>query len=152
MDVIPVAFRKLTRVVLSAALLGTAACGADDALRDALTPTLTPHERYVKRLRDAGLDSTALGRDWIGAAERAVERPLAIALPFRETGYLAPTEAAAVGYRFFLRRGQKLSVQLDSADTARARMFVDLYHDPTDSTRPVERVESGDLDDAIIEH
>ncbi len=152
MDVISVSFRRFARVLASASLVATAACGADDALRDALTPTLTPHERYAKRLRDAGLDSTALGSDWAGAARHAVERPMAVALPFRETGYLSPTEASAVGYRFFLRRGQKLTVQLDSADTARAHVFIDVYHDPADSTRPLDHVESGDLDDAVVEY
>ena len=152
MDVISIAFRKLARALAAGALVGTAGCGADEALRDALTPTLTPHERYAKRLRDAALDSTALGRDWIRAAGNAVQQPMAVALPFRETGYFSPTEVSAVGYRFFLRRGQRLAVQLDSADTARARVFVDLYHDPADTTRPLDHVESGDLDDAIVEY
>ena len=146
------AFRRLTRVFAVAALLGTAACGAETALRDVLTPSLTPHERYAKRLRDAGLDSTALGREWMTAAERAVSQPVAVALPFRETGYLSPTEAPAVGYRFFLRRGQKLDIRLEAADTAGAKLFVDLYHDPADSANPLDHVESADLDEPVIEY
>src|SRR5690349_18062791 len=34
--------------ILVVLLLGLAACGAEDALRDALVPSLTPHERYAK--------------------------------------------------------------------------------------------------------
>ena len=147
-----VSFRPLGRLLVAAAVLGTAACGADEALRDALAPSLTPHERYAKRLRDAGLDSTALGREWIAAAERAVQQPVAVALPFRETGYLAPTEAPSVGYRFFLRRGQKLAIQLDAPDSTGAQLFVDLYHDPADSARPLDHVESGDLSERTVEY
>ena len=144
--------RRSARTFAVAALLGTAACGAEDVLRQVLTPSLTPHEQYAKRLRDAGLDSTALGREWMTAAERAVAQPVAVALPFRETGYLSPTEAPAIGYKFVLRRGQKLDIRLEAGDSAGAKLFVDLYLDPADSTRPLDHVESADLDERVIEY
>ena len=144
--------RRLTRVLALAAILAAAACGAEDALRDVLTPALTPHDQYAKRLRDAGLDSTALGRAWIAAAERAIREPVAVALPFRETGYLSPTEAPAIAYRFTLRRGQKLDIRLEAADSVDSKLFVDLYHDPADSTRPLDHVESADPEAGLIEY
>ena len=145
--------RRTARIAIAAALVGAAAaCGADEALRNVLTPTLTPHERYEKRLRDAGLDSTALGHEWIAAAERAVRQPVAITLPFRETAYLSPTEAPAVAYRFVLRRGQKLTVRLDAADSAGAKVFIDLYHDPADTSRPLDHIESADLDERSVDY
>ncbi len=137
---------------MAAALVGTAACGAEEALRHVLAPTLTPHERYARRLRDAGLDSTALGAEWLTAAERAVRQPVAITLPFRETAYLAPSEAPAIGYRFALRRGQKLTVRLDAADSAGAKVFIDLYQDPADSTEPLDHIESADLDERAVDY
>jgi murein DD-endopeptidase MepM/ murein hydrolase activator NlpD len=145
-------FRRVASALAVATLVGATACGADDALRNALAPSLTPHERYAKRLSDAGLDSTVLGRKWMIAAEQAVRRPVAITLPFRETGYLSPVEAPAIGYRFTLRRGQKLVVRLDAADSTGAMVFVDLYRDPADSTQPLDRVESADLDVRTIEY
>src|SRR5687768_7150455 len=138
---------------MAAALVGAAAaCGADEALRHVLTPAMTPHQRYERRLRDAGLDSTALGREWITAAEKAIRQPVPIALPFRETAYLSPTEAPAIAYRFVLRRGQKLSVRLDAADSAGAKVFIDLYHDPADTTRPLDHIESADLDERAVDY
>src|SRR5687767_10548646 len=113
---------------------------------------MTPHQRYERRLRDAGLDSTALGREWITAAEKAIRQPVAIVLPFRETAYLSPTEAPAIAYRFVLRRGQKLSVRLDAADSAGAKVFIDLYHDPADTTRPLDHIESADLDERAVDY
>ena len=144
--------RRIGRALLAAALVGAAACGADEALRHVLTPAMTPHERYERRLRDAGLDSTALGREWIIAAEKAIRQPVTIVLPFRETAYLSPTEAPAIAYRFALRRGQKLTVRLDAADSAGAKVFIDLYHDPADTTRPLDHIESADLDERAVDY
>lgn len=135
---------RRARGIAAVALLGAAGCGAEQSIREVLTPTLTPHERYTKRLRDAGLDSTALGSGWISAADRAVRQPVPVALPFRETAYLPPTEARAVGYRLPLRRGQKLTVRLAVADSASLQLFVDLYRVPTDTAEGPDHVASAD--------
>lgn len=128
------------------------ACGAEQALRDAMTPSLTPHERYAKRLRDAGLDSTAVGSGWLTAADSAIRQPLVVGLPFRETGYLPPTEPRAVGYRLSLRRGEKLAVRLDLADSAGMQLFVDLYEHPRDSTEGPDHVASVDPTERVLEY
>jgi murein DD-endopeptidase MepM/ murein hydrolase activator NlpD len=119
-------------------------CGLEDAINDALTPAATPHEAYALSLRGAGLEATALGREWMLAADRALRAPVAVALPFRETGYFAPHEASSVGYRIPLRRGQRLSLDLDVADTSTGRVFVDLYHDPPDTTQGLDHVAHAD--------
>jgi len=67
------------------------------------------HERYADGLERAGLEKTALGRDWLAAARSSIQKPLTVALPFRETGYFAASEARAMGYAISLRNGQKLS-------------------------------------------
>ncbi len=138
------AFLRRVRPLAALAVLGAAACGAEQSLRDVLTPDLTPHERYAKRLHEAGLDSTALGLGWISAAARAVREPVAVALPFRETGYLPAAEVRAVGYRLPLRRGQKLSVSLEVADSGGMQIFVDLYRTPADSTERLDHVASAE--------
>jgi murein DD-endopeptidase MepM/ murein hydrolase activator NlpD len=129
-----------------------AGCGVEEAIREAMTPTPTPHEAYALQLRGAGLEGTALGREWMQAAERALHSPVAVALPFRETGYWAPEEASSVGFRMPLRRGQKLTLELDVADTAGSRVFVDLYRDPADSTEPLDHVASGDTTSRTLEY
>ena len=139
----PSNLRRL-RALAAVALLGVAGCGAEQALRNALTPEPTPHERYTRRLRDAGLDSTALGLGWITAAQRAIREPVVTPLPFRETGYLSAAEPRAIGYRVPLRRGQKLTVRLEVADSAGMQLFLDLYQQPTDSTEEPDHVASAD--------
>ena len=145
--------RTATRhlVVLGLAAM-VAGCGVEEALREAMTPAATPHEAYALRLRGAGLEGTALAREWMLAAERALRAPVLVALPFRETGYWAPEEASSVGYRMALRRGQKLTLELDVADTARSRVFVDLFRDPADSTEPLDHVASGDSTHRVLEY
>ena len=134
--------RRPSLVVLL--LLAATACGAEEAVREVLTPEPTPHEAYSKALRDARLDATALGHDWLVAAEEAVQRPVAINLPFRETGYFDPNEAPAVGFRLSLRRGQKLTLRVDLADSNATRLFVDLFRDPPDTADALDRVASAD--------
>ena len=87
----------------------------------------SPYERYLESLQHAGLDSTALGLDWARAGEEALLQPVAARLPFRETGYLPPHTASAVAYRFELRRGRRLAIDISFASEPRGRLFVDLF-------------------------
>jgi hypothetical protein len=41
-------------------------------------------------LRQAGLDKTALGRDWLAAAQGALHTTLRVTAPHRKIGYFAP--------------------------------------------------------------
>ncbi|NIU75802.1 MAG: M23 family peptidase, partial [Gammaproteobacteria bacterium] len=80
---------------------------------------------------------TALGRDWIEAAERALRDPLSVELPYREEGYLSADEAPALGFLVELERGQRLSVDLEIVGEP-VRVFVDLYRsDPSGERRPL---------------
>lgn len=89
----------------------------------------SPHETYRRMLEQSGLATTALGQDWARASAAALAAAAPVALPFHETGYFAPAEAAAVGYRVELARGRRLSVEVtfESGDGP-ARLFADLFH------------------------
>ena len=93
----------------------------DDAARG--VPPSSPHEQYAQSFRQAGLDRTALGRDWLAAAERALQTPLSVTLPYRETGYFAPEEPGAVAYRFDARRGQRLRIEVELETSEAGRLF-----------------------------
>src|SRR5262249_3849164 len=95
--------------------------------------------------RDAGLDGTALGRDWIRASDQALRAPAIVQVPYREEGFLTAEAPAAVGLRVALRRGQVLTVKTAFDAGQDARVFVDLFRVPdqdTDPLRPVVRVDS----------
>jgi murein DD-endopeptidase MepM/ murein hydrolase activator NlpD len=113
------------RLVSGVALL-LSACAPSAVLRRAFPPSF-PHAEYAQTLRQAGLDRTALGGDWLVAAARALETPLSVTLPYRETGYFAPGEPAAVAYRFDARRGQRLRVEVELQASEEGRLFIDLF-------------------------
>ncbi len=123
---------RKTTLVLAVVLL-VAGCESTRALRQAVVGA-TPHERYAGALRDAGLDDTALGEAWARAAEHAVARATSAPLPFRETGFFAAEEPAALAWRFSVPRGQRLAIALDVAAGEQTRIFMDLFELPRDTT------------------
>jgi murein DD-endopeptidase MepM/ murein hydrolase activator NlpD len=108
-------------------LLIASGCGREGPLGSLFNSEAPPYEQYLAGLKSAGLDSTALARDWISAGETALARPVAARLPFRETGYFPPHAAGAVAYRLELRRGRKLAIEVKFETAQPARLFVDLF-------------------------
>ena len=125
-----------------ALLLGIAGC-SKESLRE-LLHHYTPHERYEQVLLAAGLDQTALGRDWIAAAGAALDGPVTISAPYREESYLDPRQAVAMAYRIPLRRGQHLEVAFDSEPDSGYQVFIDLFLTYGDSERAPRRLASAD--------
>jgi murein DD-endopeptidase MepM/ murein hydrolase activator NlpD len=121
--------------VVSGVAVLLSACAPSTVLRRAFPPTF-PHEEYAQSLRQAGLDQTALGRDWLAAAERALHTPLSVTLPYRETGYFAPDEPGAVAYRFDARHGQRLRIDVELETSEAGQLFVDLFRPAPGSARP----------------
>jgi murein DD-endopeptidase MepM/ murein hydrolase activator NlpD len=119
-------------VRLAVVLVLLAACKPSDTFRAARAVPATAHGRYAQALHDAGLDSTALGREWLVAADSALRAPLEAPLPAREIGAYSRSEARAVAYRVALRDGQRL-VATVRADGLRAALFLDLFEVADDS-------------------
>ena len=111
--------------------LSVSGCG-EESLRG-LFVGYTPHERYEQSLKRAGLDETALGRDWIAAAGRAVAHPVSISSPYHEVSYLDSREAHAVGYRVYLRRGQMITARFEPEKDTTYQVFLDMFVIPNDS-------------------
>ena len=85
------------------------------------------HDGYLHSLKEAKLSDSALGQDWIAAAKEALKKPVDIALPLDEVFYISPSEPMAVAYRFDVKRGQRvdLDVSVDSAKPS--RLFIDCF-------------------------
>ena len=130
--------RRSAAVLLFPALL-VLSCGVEERISD-LLHSESPYQEYLGRLRESGLDSTALGRDWVRAGETALGAAAAAPTPFQETGYFPPHTPGAVAWRFELRRGRTIAIEL-RFDTARpARIFLDLFS--VRDTNPPSRVAS----------
>jgi murein DD-endopeptidase MepM/ murein hydrolase activator NlpD len=85
------------------------------------------HTQYGKKLSDAGLKGTALGSEWFAQATAALNAPYPITIPYKETGYFAMERPRAVGLKFPVRRGQKISMQVIKNSSTPFMLFVDLW-------------------------
>lgn len=94
----------------------------------------TGHERYARALKDAGLQETVLGRDWLTAADSVLRAPLDITLPFREDGAFSRAEARAVGYRVSVPAGRSVTAVVRVTGRP-MQVFVDLFAPRADSTQ-----------------
>ncbi|MDA0330219.1 MAG: M23 family metallopeptidase [Gemmatimonadetes bacterium] len=124
---------------LLATLVGLAGCEGVEQVQDRFRD-LTPYEAYQESLREAGLDGTALGRDWLTAGRAAVEAAAPVSLPFEEEGFITPEEPGAMAYRISVGRGQRLTAEVQLESGEGIRVFIDLFRVPTsedDRPRPI---------------
>jgi murein DD-endopeptidase MepM/ murein hydrolase activator NlpD/SH3-like domain-containing protein len=113
--------------------------------------TLTPHEQYAEALREAGLAETALGRDWLGAADAALREALPASVPFHEVGYFSADEAQAAGYRIYAQRGQRLTAEVEVEGVDPPRLFIDVFEVPSDTAEPPSHLMSSDSTMSALE-
>jgi len=124
-------------------VVALAGCGVADSVRE--RRALTPHERYSQGLRDAGLSKSAMGREWLVAADTVLPNAHPVTLPFSEAGYYDRGQARAAGWQFDVRDGQQISIAV-SVDGQPAQIFTDLFVATTDSVRRFDAVSSGVTD------
>ncbi|QDK77834.1 M23 family metallopeptidase [Spirosoma sp. KCTC 42546] len=87
----------------------------------------SPHEQYGQSLKEAKLDRTALGTDWLAAGERALRDSLKITVPYRESGYFSANKAFAVGYRLDAQRGDRFLIQVETQGQKTTQVFIDVF-------------------------
>ena len=85
------------------------------------------HDAYLHSLQEVNLANSALGRDWITAAEEAIQQPIDISLPHEEVFYVSPSEPTALAYRFDVKRGQKVELDVSVEGTKPIRLFIDCF-------------------------
>ncbi|CAN5868020.1 hypothetical protein BH24ACI4_BH24ACI4_20490 [soil metagenome] len=110
----------------------------------------SPHEAYVRSLEAAGLEDTALGRDWLAAARRALVEPEKTSLPMETTLRHAAAQPRAFGYLLDLRRGRVLNVNLTLEAEEPAHVFIDLFEVRTGEAPSA--VASARRDSLTLEH
>ncbi|MFH1572620.1 MAG: M23 family metallopeptidase [Acidobacteriota bacterium] len=93
---------------------------------DSYQPTHA-HDAYTHSLRQAALADTALGRDWMSAAQDVLRNPVNVQLPFSEVFYVNPSAAFAVAYGFSVRGGQRIEVEVEVQASPGGRLFIDLF-------------------------
>jgi murein DD-endopeptidase MepM/ murein hydrolase activator NlpD len=104
------------------------ACGPADSpgLVRAYVPR-NAHQAYGHSLAQTRLAQSALGRDWLAAAERALAEPADVGLPHTVSLSADAGRPSAWGYRFTGRAGQRLAVEVQARADERLETFIDLF-------------------------
>lgn len=98
----------------------------------------SPYADYVATLREAGLDRSTIGQQWIDAGRRILERPQPISTFTVVTSEFSALKPAAAAYRFDLHRGQRVVATLAVTGDAPVAVFADLFQGfPIASSDPV---------------
>lgn len=106
----------------------------------------TPHEAYAERLNEAGLQGSALGRAWFGAADRALRQPVTVQLPYTVVGYFPADRPDALGLRFTAQRGQKVALRIEKRPANGFRLYADLWEEvPNGQPRFVQSADSASM-------
>lgn len=125
---------RMPRIV-ACVLIVLVACRPIDELRERMRGA-TPHEDYVEALRTAKLLETALGRDWLAAAEAGLRAPLDASVPVVESGWLDAERPRAVTLRLELQRGQRVGIDVAFEPDTGALVFIDVFRVAGDTVRP----------------
>ena len=89
--------------------------------------SVSPHEQYAQSLRDARLERTALGIEWLATADRALKDSVLVSVPYRESGYFSSTRPFAIGYRLNGQRGDKFIIKVDVQGQEPVQVFIDVF-------------------------
>ena len=109
------------------------------------------HEAYQHALEEVNLIQTALGRDWIEAGIEALENPVRIELPYEEVFLWDPAKAESGGYRFFVKRGIRIEVDIDIQTADSLLLFADLFRETDDTVINRVHVATADEEQHRIE-
>jgi len=90
---------------------------------------LSPHDAYAQRLKDAGLDRTAMGSAWLQKAQSSLSNALNISIPYKETGYFSAEKIPLATLRFEAKRGQKLHINLSKKPQQNFAIYIDLWQE-----------------------
>jgi len=92
---------------------------------------LSPHDAYAQRLKDAGLDRSAMGSVWLKKAESSLGNALNISIPYKETGYFSAEKIPSATLSFEAKRGQKLNITLSKKPELNFAIYIDLWRENT---------------------
>lgn len=90
----------------------------------------SPHKQYAEGLEKAGLAQSALGKKWIEAADKCLNDSIIVALPYLESGFFAANIPHSTCIRFKPKRGQKITVNIQTRPASGIRFFAELWRAP----------------------
>ncbi|TCK80580.1 M23 family metallopeptidase [Albibacterium bauzanense] len=110
----------------------------------------TPHQQYEQQLMDAGLNGTALFKQWVNASKQSILQPISIDVPYLEEAYFAADKPDAVAFIFDARKGEQLQIELELQTLDSTRLFIDLFETIVDTIEQQSAIYSADTRDSLI--
>ena len=86
----------------------------------------SPHDTYGQRLKDAGLNRSAIGAKWLSIADESLGKALIVSIPYKETGYFGTENVQTAVLSFDAKQGQKLHISLNKKPPG-FKIFIDLF-------------------------
>jgi murein DD-endopeptidase MepM/ murein hydrolase activator NlpD len=139
------------RLLLCTVVLAVSGCVTAEESNESSWIPSTPYDKYIHSVRLAGLDESAVVRDWIAAGEKALEGALPIFAPYSQVGFFDPSETRAQAYRIEAYRGQKLIIEFDVTGPDSLKLFIDLFRAPRTQGSPPVHVASADSTSGTLE-
>lgn len=102
------------------------------------------HDAYRNSLALANLEQTALGKNWLAAAEKVFDEQVNLNLPHQEAFHIAPKAPDAQCYRFSAKRGHKVVISLEQLEGDSSILFIDAFRIINDSLGDYRHIASAD--------
>jgi murein DD-endopeptidase MepM/ murein hydrolase activator NlpD len=115
----------------------------------AIFQKLSPHDAYAQHLKDNGFDRTAMGSAWLLNADKFLNAPLNINIPYKETGYFADDKITSTALRFDAKRGQKLHITINKKPATNFAIYLDLFQEQSPGN--VKIIASADTIGGVLE-
>ncbi len=134
------ALEKLATLLSFSLIVG---CTQKEIVEERFYPR-NDHEAYWHALKKADLLSTALGKDWLKAAEKPFNNQIQVKLPYQESFAISEMLPDAHGYRFDAKRGERIVIKTSLISRDTAKVFMDLFRVTSDSLNPFIQIASAD--------
>ena len=135
----------ITGLLLSIILLLFVVAGCEKEIVPMAFYPRSAHEADTHSREQANIHLAALGREWIEAGQMALEGAVDIPLPFEEAFYWDSRSAEAGAYRFFVKRGVRVEVEIAIQASDSLLLFADLFRERGDTL--VQRIHVATADD-----
>lgn len=110
-------------------------CSCGPSQRGLFGEKKSGHERYGDKIKEAGLDQTTLGNLWFAVADKSLNSPLPISIPYKETGYFASESPAATGYIFDVKRGAEININVGIVPLKPTMLYAELWKQDSDPAK-----------------
>jgi len=109
------------------------------------------HELYIYSLEQANLQNSVLYKRFEQASVDALTKALLIPIPYSEIFYIDHTNPDAYGYRFSLKKGQKLNVKAELLANDSLGLFIDVFRIKDTANTSWYKVSSSSEDSLYLE-